>query len=653
MINKNKQIDTATLTMTADEQASYETLRETNVQWADAFQQFLMMGRDLVTARLVASIYRENLVDGYTHSQFVNHKQVPTSPLEHTDVLMITFQHTSKVLCATVKGHHAFNRIDVVGPFYWQHDDHYERIMHPNEVLDTIIAEDSNYQGAAAEQFRDDLNNSACYMALAVSYQQLKYNETSETLLTTIAHQQDPYLASEQAVVEGHPIHPGAKLRKGMSPTETIAYSSEYEHAVPLRFILVRQDHVRMQQLDTSFDTILFEAFEGLQDACHNALNDAGLALEDYHLMVVHPWQYTHIVSTDYAAELAQHIIIPVDYTYNYYAGLSFRTLMPQSPAVLPHIKLSTNVHITGEIRTLSEQTTHNGPLMTRILRDITTKDAWFADVPAEAVDELAGAHFFSPTDTADVQERRSEQLGTLLRHNIYHDLDEIDLPLIPSSLIVGTPQEAGSLITELVTRYANQHPDLDQHTAIQQWFSRYASSLIDYVMPLLIKYGIALEAHLQNTIAVFNKQDGLLKRMYIRDFEGLRIDNAQLNHMGYDTSDFHEKSRILTDSQKSVFNKAFYATVQNHLGELVVALSDYYEIEDLESDLWHIVRDRIHALFTAFHNSDMDAQRLQAIEAVFFNPKIDYKCVTTMRLLDEAHAYTYVKVDNPLADKN
>ncbi len=38
-----------------------------------------------------------------------------------------------------------------------------------------------------------------------------------------------------------------------------------------------------------------------------------------------------------------------------------------------------------------------------------------------------------------------------------------------------------------------------------------------------------------------------LWNTMYIRDFEGLRIDKVQLNEMGYSTSHFHEKSRILT----------------------------------------------------------------------------------------------------------
>ena len=61
-----------------------------------------------------------------------------------------------------------------------------------------------------------------------------------------------------------------------------------------------------------------------------------------------------------------------------------------------PHIKLSTNVHITGEIRTLSEQTTHNGPLMTRILNDILEKDGIFKSYASTIIDEVAGIHFYN-----------------------------------------------------------------------------------------------------------------------------------------------------------------------------------------------------------------------------------------------------------------
>ena len=182
-----------------------------------------------------------------------------------------------------------------------------------------------------------------------------------------------------------------------------------------------------------------------------------------------------------------------------------------------------------------------------------------------------------------------------------------------------------------------------------QDWFAPYARALIDYVVPLLVKYGIALEAHLQNTIAVFDDRTGAFQQMLIRDFEGLRIDQQQLSSMGYDTSDFHEKSRILTESQTSVFNKAFYSTIQNHLGEIVAAIAYYYKDEQLENKLWQIVQTQIQQCFDRIKQTEMNQERINTIYQTFFNPVIDYKCVTTMRLIDEAHHYTYIKVDNPL----
>ncbi len=45
--------------------------------------------------------------------------------------------------------------------------------------------------------------------------------------------------------------------------------------------------------------------------------------------------------------------------------------------------------------------------------------------------------------------------------------------------------------------------------------------------------------------------------------------------------------------------------------------------------------------------------QHLNNIKRTIFASEIDYKCVTTMRLEDQAHEYTYIKVNNPLHRKN
>ncbi len=64
-------------------------------------------------------------------------------------------------------------------------------------------------------------------------------SQNNEPLLELIINAKDSYLRSEQAVVEGHPLHPGAKLRKGMSPEMTIDYSSEFGNTIPMKFILI------------------------------------------------------------------------------------------------------------------------------------------------------------------------------------------------------------------------------------------------------------------------------------------------------------------------------------------------------------------------------------------------------------------------------
>ena len=646
-MNSEIKISQQQLQLTYDEKISYQHLKQHSVEWAELFLNTLLTGRDKITARLMASIYRENLVNGYTNSQIIAPHHLNPSPFNKNEVLCIQFPKQNISLYAEIIGKHAFNRIDVQGPFYWKEHNQFIRVQHPNELLKVILRENPSLKGANSAQFEDDLENSATHMSLALSYQTVNYQYQPISLYTLITSQQDSYLTSEQSVIEGHPVHPGAKLRKGMTIEETIAYSSEYRHVVALQFVLIHRSLTRKQSICKSYNETVFEMFHGLKASIEQQLSN-DVSLDYYDVMVIHPWQYKNIIMQDYSEELQAKKIIPIRYDIAYYAGLSFRTLMPKYPNVTPHIKLSTNVHITGEIRTLSEQTTHNGPLITHILRSIETNDRWFQQLSTQSVPEWAGIHFYSTLDDSTLQEQRSEQLGTLFRENIYHFVSDHEIPIIPSSLVATTSPQTLPLIIDVLKKY-QQSTNQDERSSVLSWFETYVNSLIDYVMPLLIKYGIALEAHLQNTIVTIDKETGACSQMFIRDFEGLRIDERQLNVAGYKTNHFHEKSRILTQSESTVFNKAFYSTIQNHLGELVACITKYYAVPTLEDELWKCVRHRLEFIVRQAQQQNVPSARIQKFKANFFSPYIDYKCVTTMRLLDEAHSYTYIKVTNPL----
>ncbi|WP_105993355.1 IucA/IucC family protein [Staphylococcus simulans] len=641
------------INLTQEEQSAYDFLSANHPLWAEQFTKVLLTARDLITKRLVVSIYRENMVNQAHTSQILNAEEVPFALVSPTQkVMKMDWPASDQSLYAPISGFHAFDRIDMQGPFYFvslSDSDHVQRIMHPEEVLNVILKEAPQYTGPASQQFSDDMMNSAANMALALSYQATALKDDTHSMLEIIEQASDSYLRSEQAVIEGHPLHPGAKLRKGLTPEMNIRYSSEFQHKQALKWIAVHNDLVRTQTLEHTYNDTLFNAFDGLKTAFEQAVpNDAK---EAYSIIILHPWQYDEILHRDYQDEINQGLILDIDYDTTYYAGLSFRTLIPKLPQTTPHVKLSTNVHITGEIRTLSEQTTFNGPLVTHIVNRILAQDALFKDIQASTIPETAGIHFYNANDQGEYQTERSEQLGSLLRENVYHLTEDNTINIIPSSFVSVNPNEGTAVVNALITRFkAAQKFDAFESAALS-WLSDYAQALVDLVVPLMVKYGIALEAHLQNAVASFNL-DGSFNHIFIRDFEGLRIDESQLNQLGYPTAHFHEKSRILTDKSVSVFNKAFYSTIQNHLGEMILTIAQHAEDSAaFENNLWNEVKRITQAKFQQMHeDKEIDNERLSRIEQVFFDQTIDYKCVTTMRLEDEAHEYTYVKVDNPLA---
>ncbi|NWK84103.1 sialic acid synthase [Staphylococcus sp. GSSP0090] len=641
--NDNNLIDK----LTNDEQYALSYIQSVHPAWAEAFNSILLESRDKISQRLITSMHRENLVNCRDYSEIIDINQLPFSiDTPHTNVLKISFPQAQRQLYAPILGQHAFDRINVTGPFYFAQNNEYDRVLHPSEVLSCILLEAPHLDNKASMQFKEDMDNSVANMAIALSYQAYTLTDYNEPLCELIFSSDDPYLRSEQAVVEGHPLHPGAKLRKGMTPETAIAYSSEFANNIKMQFILIHKKIAKAQTLNNDYNESVYKCFNGLRDAAVSSLSNDDV--NHYYAMAVHPWQYDEILKQDYIHEIEQGLIIPIDYELDYFAGLSFRTLMPKLPETLPHIKLSTNVHITGEIRTLSEQTTINGPQVTKILNDIKDKDHLFHNIMADTIDELAGIHFYNSQDAQSLQTIKSEQLGTLFRENIYNIIQSNTTPMIPSSLVANYINHSEMPIWTLIKKYAEAHQLENYEEASMAWMHAYAKALIDLALPLYVKYGIALEAHLQNSIVTF-KHDSSIDKMYIRDFEGLRIDEKYLNSMGYATDTFHEKSLILTDQSQTVFNKVFYSSIQNHLGELIVAIAQSSESKTLESLIWSMISQILHEKLHEISQTMDNSSRIKSIESILFASKIDYKCVTTMRLEDEADYYTYIKVDNPL----
>ena len=83
MENILQQTNEQPIKLTAEEQSAYDYLSASHPQWAEQFKAILLTARDLVTKRLVVSIYRENMVNQGRQAQIINNTDLPFAIIEH------------------------------------------------------------------------------------------------------------------------------------------------------------------------------------------------------------------------------------------------------------------------------------------------------------------------------------------------------------------------------------------------------------------------------------------------------------------------------------------------------------------------------------------------------------------------------------------
>ncbi|GLB60915.1 IucA/IucC family protein [Cytobacillus sp. NCCP-133] len=266
------------------------------------------------------------------------------------------------------------------------------------------------------DSFKNDLSNSSANLALAYAYKDFKKSLNPVSFLEAAENHQDSYVIMEQSVIEGHPCHPGAKMRKGLSAYENYKYSSEFQNPVKLSFVALYKTLASRSILNRNWNELLFSYEPDLKTTFEKTLIELGKKTKNYYILPVHPWQAENIVPTMFSSEInsMELIKIPYDKCF-YYAGMSFRTLFPMDmKGFKPHYKLTTNVHLTGEVRTLSEQTIHNGPLMSKILTDILTNDPLINEKVFIPADGAVKAFFIPSADRELTTDSNAVQGGEL-----------------------------------------------------------------------------------------------------------------------------------------------------------------------------------------------------------------------------------------------
>lgn len=422
---------------------------------------------------------------------------------------------------------------------------------------------------------------------------------------------------SESLVLEGHPTHPLTKTKLPLTTEEIRRYAPEFEKIIPLHIMLVSSSHIITTSMENDEQYIVNQVIPELKDKLQAFLKPLDLDINDYRAIFVHPWQYDHVIGERFKTWISDKILIPTPFTVESKATLSFRTMeLLHHPF---HIKLPVNVQATSAVRTISTVTTVDGPKLSYALQDMLNIYPELK-VAAEPFGEYV-----------DVDPDLARQLACIVREKPV--LTQEGSTIVSASLVNRNPVDNDVVVDSYIKWTYNELTS----ESIERFIRQYTSTLVRPLIAYIQDYGIALEAHMQNTIV--NLGPNYQMNFLVRDLGGSRIDLQTLKYKLPDVEITNES--LIADSIEAVIGKFQHAVVQNQLAELIHHFNQYDMVN--EQALFKIVQQEIETAI------DDNKNHAEALHLVLFGQKISVKALLSMRMENKVKKYLNTELENPI----
>lgn len=566
--------------------------------------------------RVVNALIKENI---WTHS---------TTIFKENHYITIEFEQV--LLNVHYKYESALSRYEFDGPIIYMNHQHKESVDSLENLLDILV---TDFHIDIPFHLKSELIHSRdsfieVYKEFDTRHEYLqrhdKYINDSERLnfftwLEKLKKNNDidDVLYSESLIFEGHPTHPLTKTKLPLSMEEVRTYSPEFEKIINLKVMLIHNEYVNVTTILDHSQFILNEVIPEYLDELHTFMNDRERLLKDYKVILVHPWQYEHTIRNKFKEWLQNHILISTPFHVPSKATSSFRTMSLINHPY--HVKLPVNVQATSAVRTVSPETTIDGPKLSQALHRELNQYTQL-DVALEPYG------LFAKTDSDDAR-----QLACIIREKPFIKNDGI---LLVTGALVNKNVVDNEITVDSYLKWMND--DINQHT-IHQFMRNYTRQLVTPLLALIQDYGIALEAHMQNTLVHLGPKYQI--QFIVRDLGGSRIDiktlSQRLKHIEV------ENKSLLADSIEEVIMKFQHAVVQNQLAELIFHFKKYEFIK--EEELFNIIQEEIEV---AINDTKPHADTLRK---VLFGPTITVKALLKMRMKKKVKKYLNISLDNPI----
>ncbi|MDI3386989.1 IucA/IucC family protein [Streptomyces sp. B-S-A8] len=300
------------------------------------------------------------------------------------------------------------------------------------------------------------------------------------------------FLAAEQALITGHPLHPTPKSREGLTDAELGAYSPELRGSFALHWFAADPSVI------SADSTLAGRTAQGLMT---ELAEDSVRAPEGTVLVPAHPWQAKDIVTRPAVRALLDagllHDLGRAGPEWS--PTSSVRTLYRADAPVM--LKFSLGLRITNSRRENMRVELERGAAVDRLLAaglgdtlraehpgfDIVRDPAWIA------VDATDGSPTGLDVVVRDNPFPASEPVQAVCAAGLVAPRPDLgpDAPSQLATVVRGLAERTGRSITDVA----------------EDWFDRYLQHIVTPVLWLYATYGLGLEAHQQNTLVVLDEE--------------------------------------------------------------------------------------------------------------------------------------------------
>ncbi|OOW12653.1 IucA/IucC family protein [Acinetobacter sp. MF4640] len=440
------------------------------------------------------------------------------------------------------------------------------------------------------------------------------------------------FIASEQALILGHSMHPAPKSRTGFVHEDWQKYSPEACGQTQLHYWLVAPEYI-------AEGTALEQVFSiQLKQEIKWHLSESELetlaAYAHYKLLPLHPWQARYLQSKVWFKSLKAKLkIIDLgEKAWIFSPTTSVRTLASfNAPWML---KPSLSVMITNSIRVNLAKECHRGEMTHRlwhselgqsILKQYPTlkavnDPAWIAlQLDGEIIDEticIVRDQPFTP-----------EQQVTCI-----------------ASLCHDHPVEERNRFNALFDQIAFQQKLEDKAKIAHDWFKTFLNISLTPLMYVYHRYGMAFESHQQNVLVEL--KDGWPQWLWLRDNQGFYYIEELADEILQQFPELHDKAHAV-GSKTFVDERFSYYFFGNTLFGIINAIGATGFVS--EQDLLSVLQQHLFDLLKQYPESSL-------IQSLLYQPTLPYKgnLLTRLYELDELIApvenqSVYIQLANPL----